>query len=164
MTSQSRWQTAVTRCGLALGALAAMLLVVVGPAGALDLGEWVQGLRLTPFLSERFEYESNVFQVASRSKDDLIIKTIPGLLLEYGSGPNWMSLGYRAEILTFLSSRRNHRPFHRKFHHSIHHINLARRPGPRSSRRGNRNRKPCRGLLRIPVQRFVLQYFERCYD
>jgi hypothetical protein len=79
------------------------MCVAIGPARALDLGEWVPGLRLTPFLSERLEYESNVFQVPSHAKDDLIIKTIPGLLLEYGSGANWVSVGYRVEILNFVT-------------------------------------------------------------
>ena len=103
MTSRTLCETAVVRRFVAVVAFTTLMLVAICPAGALDLGEWVPGLRLTPFLSERFEYETNVFQVPSHSRDDLIIKTIPGLLLEYGSGANWMSLGYRAEILTFLT-------------------------------------------------------------
>lgn len=92
------------RRGLArLSALAvAMLLLSPSPTVALDLSEWVQGLRVSPFVSERFEYETNVFQVPSHSQGDLIFKTIPGVLVEYGTGPNWVSAGYRAEILRFL--------------------------------------------------------------
>ena len=122
MTSRTMDETAVARRAVAVVAFATTMLLAIGPAGALDLGEWVPGLRLTPFLSERFEYESNVFQVPSRAKDDLIIKTIPGLLLEYGSGPNWMSLGYRAEILTFLTLTNQdfvHHVFLGQFHYEL---------------------------------------------
>lgn len=83
--------------------LVTALLLPIGPAAALDLSEWVQGLRVTPFVSERFEYQSNVFQTPSRAETDLIFKTIPGILIEYGSGANWLSLGYRVEILKFLN-------------------------------------------------------------
>ena len=122
MTSRTMYETTAARRVVAVAAFATMMLLAIGPAGALDLGEWVPGLRLTPFLSERFEYESNVFQVPSHAKDDLIIKTIPGLLLEYGSGPNWMSLGYRAEILTFLTLTNQdfvHHVFLGQFHYEL---------------------------------------------
>ena len=82
--------------------LATALCLASVPAAALDLGQWVPGLRFTPFLSERVEYETNIFQVPSHSQDDVIFKTIPGFLVEYGTGPNWVSAGYRAEILNFL--------------------------------------------------------------
>ena len=47
------------------------LVLAWSPAMAADLGEWVPGLRLTPFLSERVEYESNVFQAPSHSRGSL---------------------------------------------------------------------------------------------
>ena len=72
------------------------------PAMALDLGEWVPGLKLSPFFSQRVEYESNVFQVPSHSKDDIIFKMIPGFLADYTFGPHSVSAGYRAEILKYL--------------------------------------------------------------
>ena len=72
------------------------------PAMAFDLGQWVPGLKVSPFLSERIEYESNVFQVPSHSKDDLIFKTIPGFLADYTFGAHSLSAGYRAEILKYL--------------------------------------------------------------
>lgn len=72
------------------------------PAMALDFGEWVPGLKLTPFFSQRVEYESNVFQVPSHSKDDIIFKMIPGFLADYTFGPHSLSAGYRAEILRYL--------------------------------------------------------------
>ncbi len=72
------------------------------PAMAFDLGQWVPGLKVSPFLSERVEYESNVFQVPSHSKDDLIFKTIPGFLADYTFGTHSVSAGYRAEILKYL--------------------------------------------------------------
>jgi hypothetical protein len=94
---------------MTLGRVAAALLVIVlvlipfrSSAWALDLGEWVPGLKLSPFFSQRVEYESNVFQVPSHSKDDLIFKMIPGFLADYTFGPHSVSAGYRAEILKYL--------------------------------------------------------------
>jgi hypothetical protein len=72
------------------------------PAMAFDLGQWVPGLKVSPFLSERVEYESNVFQAPSHSKDDIIFKTIPGILADYTFGAHSLSAGYRAEILRYL--------------------------------------------------------------
>jgi len=72
------------------------------PALAFDLGQWVPGLKVSPFLSERVEYESNIFQTPSHSKDDVIFKTIPGVLADYTFGPHSITAGYRAEILRYL--------------------------------------------------------------
>src|SRR5512147_625948 len=81
-------------------------LLVLGlyplPAMAFDLGQWIPGLKVSPFLSERVEYESNVFQVPSHSKDDVIFKTIPGFVADYTFGSHSVSAGYRAEILRYL--------------------------------------------------------------
>jgi len=78
------------------------LAVASTPAMAFDLGQWVPGLKVSPFLSERVEYESNVFQVPSHSKDDIIFKTIPGIVADYTFGTHSLSAGYRAEILRYL--------------------------------------------------------------
>jgi hypothetical protein len=78
------------------------LAVSCAPAPAFDLGQWVPGLKVSPFLSERVEYETNVFQTPSHSKDDLIFKTIPGILADYTFGTHSLSAGYRAEILKYL--------------------------------------------------------------
>lgn len=83
--------------GLAVFVVA--LLLVATPAPAIDLGEWVPGLKVSPFISERVEYESNVFQAPSNAQDDVVSKTIPGILVDYSAGPNSFSFGYRAEIL-----------------------------------------------------------------
>ena len=72
------------------------------PALAFDLGQWIPGLKVSPFLSERVEYESNIFQTPSHSKDDVIFKTIPGVLADYTFGPHSITAGYRAEILRYL--------------------------------------------------------------
>lgn len=72
------------------------------PTIAFDLGQWVPGLKVSPFLSERVEYESNIFQTPSRSQDDIIFKTIPGLVVDYTFGAHSLSAGYRAEILNYL--------------------------------------------------------------
>ena len=92
-----------------LGRVAAAVLVTLlvlipfrSSAWALDLGEWVPGLKLSPFFSQRVEYESNVFQTPSHSKDDLIFKMIPGFLADYTFGTHSVSVGYRAEILKYL--------------------------------------------------------------
>jgi hypothetical protein len=83
--------------------MAALLIVTSAqPGWALDLNQWVPGLQVTPFLSQRVEYESNVFQTSSHSQDDVIFKTIPGALAEWVVGQHSLSAGYRAEILKFL--------------------------------------------------------------
>jgi hypothetical protein len=86
------------------------------PAMAFDLGQWVPGLKVSPFLSERVEYESNVFQVPSHSKDDIIFKTIPGVLADYTFGNHSLSAGYRAEILRYLDLTSQD---------TVHHIGVA---------------------------------------
>lgn len=78
------------------------LAVCCTPAMAFDLGQWIPGLKLSPFLSERVEYESNIFQTPSHTKDDIIFKTIPGFVADYTFGPHSISAGYRAEILRYL--------------------------------------------------------------
>jgi hypothetical protein len=79
------------------------LALASAPAVAFDLGEWVPGLKLSPFLSERVEYESNVFQAPSHSQGDVIFKTIPGILADYTFGSYSLSAGYRAEILNYAT-------------------------------------------------------------
>lgn len=92
------------------------LAVASTPALAFDLGQWVPGLKVSPFLSERVEYESNVFQVPSHSKDDIIFKTIPGVLADYTFGNHSLSAGYRAEILRYLDLTSQD---------TVHHIAVA---------------------------------------
>jgi hypothetical protein len=58
---------------------------------------------VSPFLSERVEYESNIFQVPSHSQGDVIFRTIPGILAEYTFGSHSLSAGYRAEILNYVT-------------------------------------------------------------
>jgi len=89
---------------LGVSALAAVTLLVASssPAGALNLEEWLPGLTATPFLSERIEYETNVFQTASGQKSSMISRTIPGFLVEYGRGTLQLGVGYRAEIIHYF--------------------------------------------------------------
>ena len=83
--------------------LCLLTLALAGtPAVAFDLGQWIPGLKVSPFLSERVEYETNIFQTPSHSKDDVIFKTIPGVLMDYTFGAHSLSAGYRAEILRYL--------------------------------------------------------------
>lgn len=72
------------------------------PASALNLNEWIPGLTLSPFFSERVEYETNVFQVPTGAKSDVIFRSIPGIVGDYTVGPLSLSAGYRAEILRYL--------------------------------------------------------------
>jgi hypothetical protein len=56
------------------------------PASAVDLNAiWpdlgLPGFKVTPFLSERIEYETNVFQTASNAQGSTVFKTIPGFTL-----------------------------------------------------------------------------------
>jgi hypothetical protein len=90
------------RLAVVLG-LAASLVSAAPTAVALDLGEYIPGLKLTPFFTERMTYETNVFQVPSNSQADAIFKTIPGFLADYTFGPHSATLGYRAEILNYLT-------------------------------------------------------------
>jgi hypothetical protein len=72
-------------------------------AGALTFEEQLQGLTVTPFLSERVEYESNIFQTPNRTRGDMIFRTIPGFLADLTRGPFSLSAGYRAEIINYLT-------------------------------------------------------------
>lgn len=83
------------------------VLVLTTPAAAIDMNAVfpdldLPGFKVTPFLTERVEYESNVFQAPSRAKDDVIIKTIPGVLIELPIGPHRLDLGARFEFLNFM--------------------------------------------------------------
>src|SRR5436190_636343 len=76
---------------VALLTLGATLALRVPPAAAIDMNAVapdldLPGFKITPFVTERAEYESNVFQTPSHAKDDLIIKTIPGIVLELPLG------------------------------------------------------------------------------
>jgi hypothetical protein len=84
-------------------AIGLLLLCAPSPALAFDLGQWVPGLKVSPFLSQKVEYESNVFQVPSHAQDDEIFRTIPGLVADYTFGPHSISAGYRAEILNYVT-------------------------------------------------------------
>jgi hypothetical protein len=77
--------------------------VLPARVAAIELGEWIPGLKLRPGLSERVEYETNVFQVRSKSQDDVISRTIPGFVLDYKFGRHSLDAGYRAEILRFMN-------------------------------------------------------------
>jgi len=85
--------------------LAALCLAAFlpAPAWALNFDEWVRGLTVTPFLSEKVEYESNVFQTPNHARGDTVFKTIPGFLAELSRGQLSASVGYRAEILNYVT-------------------------------------------------------------
>ena len=100
------------RLGFVRVLLALSLLVVPtlvpAPAAAVDLNAmWpdlgLPGFKITPFISERIEYESNIFQAHSGAQDDGISKTIPGFVLELPIGRHKLDLGFRAEILRYFN-------------------------------------------------------------
>jgi len=89
-------------------AVALTLAALPTPARAVDLNAlWpdlgLPGFKITPFLSERIEYETNVFQMASGAQDSTIFKTIPGFTLELPFGRHRFDLGFRTEILRYVS-------------------------------------------------------------
>jgi hypothetical protein len=89
-------------------AVATALAVLPTPARAVDLNAiWpdlgLPGFKITPFLSERIEYESNVFQTASDAQGSTVFKTIPGFTLELPLGRHRFDLGFRTEILRYVS-------------------------------------------------------------
>jgi hypothetical protein len=87
----------------AVAALACLIVLLPVAVSALSFEEYVQGLTVTPFLSERFEYESNVFQTPNRIRGDMIFKTIPGFLADLTRGPLSLSAGYRAELINYVT-------------------------------------------------------------
>ena len=84
-------------------ALVTIALLFPATALAIDLNQWVQGLKTQVFVTERLEYETNVFQRPSRAEDDLISRTVPGFFVTWERGPMVLGAGYRAEILKFLT-------------------------------------------------------------
>jgi hypothetical protein len=87
--------------------VALALAALPTPARAVDLNAiWpdlgLPGFKVTPFLSERIEYETNVFQVASGAQGSTIFKTIPGFTLELPLGRHRFDLGFRTEILRYV--------------------------------------------------------------
>jgi opacity protein-like surface antigen len=90
-------------CESVLLACAATLLVLVAPVSALELGEWIPGLKLSPFFTEQIDYESNVFQVPSHAQGSTILHEIPGFVAEYTFGNHSLTAGGRADFLNYVA-------------------------------------------------------------
>ena len=106
MADRRAWQ-AVGKSLLPWLVVSVLLLLAPPTASAVDLNAlWpdlgLPGFKITPFLSERVEYEANVFQAPSHSQDDVIFKTIPGFVMELPLGRHRIDLGFRTEILRYL--------------------------------------------------------------
>src|SRR5437867_3830981 len=104
----SRVGTRVSLRVLAVLSLLGLATLVPSPAVAADLNAiWpdlgLPGFKITPFVSERVEYESNIFQTERGPKDDGISKTIPGFVLELPLGRHKIDLGFRTEILRYFN-------------------------------------------------------------
>jgi hypothetical protein len=102
-----RWRQAVGTSLLSWLIVVAPALLLPPAASAVDLNAlWpdlgLPGFKITPFISERVEYESNVFQAPNHSQDDVIFKTIPGFVMELPLGRHRIDLGFRTEILRYV--------------------------------------------------------------
>lgn len=91
------------RLRVAAAAVACLGAFLPNPARALTFEDHIQGLTVTPFLSERVEYETNIFQTPNKTRGDLIFRTIPGFLTDLTRGPFSVSIGYRAEFINYLT-------------------------------------------------------------
>ena len=97
MDSRRTWAIAV----LASSALCLSPL----PALAWNLDFVSHGLKLTTFLVEKVEYDSNLFLDHDDPTSDGVLRTAPGLLFEYSVGPVALALGYKIERLTYFDHR-----------------------------------------------------------
>jgi polysaccharide biosynthesis protein VpsM len=96
-----------------MAALASALVTLIvagwsaGPARAVEMNAVfpdldLPGFRIIPYITERLEYESNIFGTPSHSRDDFISKTIPGVIVNLPLGRHRLDLGARTEILRFF--------------------------------------------------------------
>ena len=97
----------VSQAGVFLSAVGVLLLTLVAPVHAInvnavwpDLG--LPGFKLTPFFTERLEYQSNVLLAPRNELDDFISRSIPGVVVELPFGTHRLDLSARAEILRYL--------------------------------------------------------------
>lgn len=93
MTRMNPWAATILLTGLGLA--------ISGPALAADGIAVLPGLKVKPFLTERIEYETNVFQAPSHARDDVISRTVPGVAIDY-KGRHSLAAAYQAEILRFF--------------------------------------------------------------
>ena len=68
----------------AVGGIVLVLLLLPGQASAVDLNQWVPGLKVLLHITERAEYQTNVQQVKAHTNDDLISRTVPGVDIKIG--------------------------------------------------------------------------------
>jgi hypothetical protein len=90
-------------------ALIGFVLVVPSPAAAIDVnavwpGLGLPGFRITPFFTERIEYDTNVLLQRSGEIDDGISRSIPGVVVELPLGRHRLDLAARAEILRYFNN------------------------------------------------------------
>jgi hypothetical protein len=87
--------------------LGGVLLVAAAPAGAVDMNAvWPElglpGFRITPFITERAEYQANILLEPRNELDDLISRTVAGVVVELPFGRHRLDINARAEILRFF--------------------------------------------------------------
>ena len=95
------------RLWMSIATAVAALLGVVRPATAVDMNAvWPElglpGFKITPFITQRVDYQANVLLQPRNELDDLISRTIPGVTVELPFGRNRLDLSVRAEILRYL--------------------------------------------------------------
>ena len=89
--------------GWAVGVVASLALSLFpSPASPWNLDLVAPGLKLTTFVVEKVEYDSNIFFDQKNPKNDGVARTVPGFLLEYSVGPVALTLGYKIEQLTYF--------------------------------------------------------------
>jgi hypothetical protein len=100
--SPKAWHRGGRQAAVAL-VLLVLLALPAAPARGLNFEEWMPGLTVSPFLSERVEYETNVFQTSTGTKGSMISRTTPGILVEYGRGTLQLGAGFRAEFAEYFN-------------------------------------------------------------
>ena len=89
--------------GWTVGVAASLALSLFpSPASPWNLDLVAPGLKLTTFVVEKVEYDSNIFFDQKNPKNDGVARTVPGFLLEYSVGPVALTLGYKIEQLTYF--------------------------------------------------------------
>jgi hypothetical protein len=97
------------RLVVSMTAVGTILLVAAPPARAMDMNAvWpdlnLPGFKITPFITERGEYQANVLLQPRNELDDFISRTIFGAVVELPFGRHRLDLSARAELLRFINN------------------------------------------------------------
>jgi hypothetical protein len=100
---------AARRGGLCAALALVLVLAVAAPARAVDMNAvWPElnlpGFKITPFLTERVEYQANVLLQPRDELDDFISRTSVGIVVDLPFGRHRVDLSARAEFLKFFEN------------------------------------------------------------